>query len=673
LPACLSRAPPKDPPPDGGERIVELCFDDPFSDYDTDPVLAQMFGLGEDEMSAKRNTTDTAPAMLTGLRPYALIMVVGLLIYGQCVSFDFTYCDDLTDVVDRHALNDGYSKVPLAFKSSFGTLYRPVLRTSWIVDESFGGTDPLVYHVSNVLYHLIAAFMVFFALLKLSTPRHYALIFSLLFVAHPLFVQAVVWIPGRNDSLLAIFVLLSLISLLDLLKDGQPFQYALHFFVFALALFTKETAALFPVIGIYFLWVIRGIKPLSGRSVGLVGGWLLIGVLWLLARNAALDDTPRTDLVGLPAFIQNLPSLPALLGKFIFPWKLTGLATFEPASTTAGLLFIAVLVLLCIFAKKIDYKMAGFGFLWVAVFIIPAMFHRLAHAADHYDYLEHRAYLPSFGLLVVLIQIAVGYGFSMKRKPAIYLFVVVLVLLSARGIVYSRSFKDMFGFWEHAIEHNPSRSNFHSVLGKLYFDRREYKKAEACFLKAKSLSRCNDPINYRNLAAVYYSLDEPEKALAVLKEAVELDPENADFHLRLGKAFYKINMNDEAEAAFRAASKLDPRNTEVISNLAGVYERRGQMDEVVATCKKILEIDPNHYVSCNYMGSLYARQEEWDKAAEMWRRAIKTKPDELQPYEGLMRYHLRFGRRENAQYYGTEILRRGGDLSSENRKQLGLQ
>jgi hypothetical protein len=39
-PACLSRAPPDTPPPDGGERIVELCFDDPFPDYDTEPVMA---------------------------------------------------------------------------------------------------------------------------------------------------------------------------------------------------------------------------------------------------------------------------------------------------------------------------------------------------------------------------------------------------------------------------------------------------------------------------------------------------------------------------------------------------------------------------------------------------------------------------------------------------------
>lgn len=39
-PACLSRAPPSIPPPDGGERVMEPFFDDPFPDYDTEPVMA---------------------------------------------------------------------------------------------------------------------------------------------------------------------------------------------------------------------------------------------------------------------------------------------------------------------------------------------------------------------------------------------------------------------------------------------------------------------------------------------------------------------------------------------------------------------------------------------------------------------------------------------------------
>ncbi len=35
-PACLSRA----PPPTGDDRVIEPFFDDPFPDYDTEPVMA---------------------------------------------------------------------------------------------------------------------------------------------------------------------------------------------------------------------------------------------------------------------------------------------------------------------------------------------------------------------------------------------------------------------------------------------------------------------------------------------------------------------------------------------------------------------------------------------------------------------------------------------------------
>jgi len=33
---------PSIPPPDGGERSVGLCFDDPFPNYDTEPVMAYL-------------------------------------------------------------------------------------------------------------------------------------------------------------------------------------------------------------------------------------------------------------------------------------------------------------------------------------------------------------------------------------------------------------------------------------------------------------------------------------------------------------------------------------------------------------------------------------------------------------------------------------------------------
>jgi len=69
--------------------------------------------------------------------------------------------------------------------------------------------------------------------------------------------QAVAWVPGRNDSLAAAFILLSFYSWIKYSSDTKKTGYfALHSVCFALALFTKETSAAFiPVVLLYSILV----------------------------------------------------------------------------------------------------------------------------------------------------------------------------------------------------------------------------------------------------------------------------------------------------------------------------------------------------------------------------------------------------------------------------------
>ena len=57
-PACLSRAPPSTPPPGGTERIIEPYFDDPFPDYDTEPVMAY---ANDPDFAARGVCSERAP------------------------------------------------------------------------------------------------------------------------------------------------------------------------------------------------------------------------------------------------------------------------------------------------------------------------------------------------------------------------------------------------------------------------------------------------------------------------------------------------------------------------------------------------------------------------------------------------------------------------------------
>lgn len=623
-------------------------------------------------MPKTRPAESPEPAFLKGFIPYLVIIVLGSLIYGQSLNFGFTYCDDYRDIIEKHEFNDGFSKVPEAFTSSFGILYRPVLRTSWIVDEAIGGTSPGVYHATNVLYHLIASCLVMIALLRLGLPRLNAFLCAMVFTAHPLLVQAVVWIPGRNDSLLAIFVLLSLISLARVERTMGVGAFALHFLLFALALFTKETAALFPLLGMYYIWVVKRQRLFSKWSVVLVAGWLVAGVGWLLARHAALAGQAHTDITGLEAFVINLPAFPSLFGKSILPWNLSALAIYDTVSTVIGLACIAALVGLGFAAKKIDFRLLGLGVLWLVAFMLPAMFHRLEHAADHYDYLEHRAYVPLFGVLLILQVLLAGLGLSMKRRSLYALFAVLLVALSAHGFVHSRCFSDMHVFWETAIEKNPSRSNFHSVQGKLLFDQGKYRQAMECFEKAIELSKRNDPGNYKNLSVIYNKLDAPEKALAMLKKAVELDPANADYHYSLGRTYYGLGRLEDAESHFMKAVALNPSMPDAYIHLVGIRAGRGEIDEAIEACNKILAIDANHFHALNILGSLYSSEKKMDLAARMWQRIIRIKPDHIPAYESLMRYHLDAGRNAEAKIHALEVLRRGGEVSAEVKRKLEI-
>jgi tetratricopeptide (TPR) repeat protein len=586
--------------------------------------------------------------------PFVLIVALGLLIYGQTLSFDFTFCDDYKNIVEEQALIEDFSRLPQAFTKSFGSLYRPALRISYIVDHAIGGIEPWIYHGSNLIFHLAASCLVFVTLSRLL-GRRTALFFSLLFTAHPLLVEAVAWIPGRNDSLVTIFVLLAFLSISR--------NYAVHFLCFVLALLSKEIAALFPLLGLYHL---RVVKREKARTFILISGWAVIGLAWFLLRSAALERSSSPDLTGLTAFIKNLPALPALIGKLVFPYHLSGLATFEMVSISAGIASVIVLVFLAFRYK--GSRIAGLGAVWFLLFLLPTLFFRVHHADDHFDYMEHRAYLPAVGFLLFLG----GLGLRFEKKKAAVVFTLVLAVFSVRAFMYVREYRDSRTFWNAAIAHDGARSNFYSVLGKFEFDEKEFKEAEALFRKAVSLSKLNDPDNYYNLAVILKEQGRIEESIEFGRRAIELDPRNPFYPFFLGKVYAKRGENDLAEQHLKRAVELHPGYIDSLMQLIGVYLNRKEVDRAIETCHAILSIDADHFLAHDFLGILYAGQGRMEEAAKHWRRTLELNPGHLPSYEKLIRYHLEANRMELARRYGEELLRRGGKLSAEDRRRLGL-
>src|SRR6476660_4920957 len=247
------------------------------------------------------------------------IALAVLAVYATALGFNFIGFDDMEILKQRYFIIGDLSKIGVAFTTDAflgtnGSFYRPLQTVSFMLDALVGGPKPFIYHFTNLLLHIASSLCVFWLLLTLGYQRLLSLLLALLFALHPMFVPMVAWVPTRGDLLLTIFVIVSLVLFIKSFRTNRPALVVWHGLTFFLAFLSKETAvAVPPLCLLYYYFELRktpGRKLIKRYFVV----WLVAGAVWYYLHSAL--HVVRGDEVGLAAFLQNLPIVPELLGKF---------------------------------------------------------------------------------------------------------------------------------------------------------------------------------------------------------------------------------------------------------------------------------------------------------------------------------------------------------------------
>ena len=154
---------------------------------------------------------------------------------------------------------------------------------------------------------------------------------ALIFVAHPVLTQAVSWIPGRNDSLLLLFVLSSFIFLINR-------SLFLHFIFLLWPFLQKESAIVLIPLIIFYIWLISDTKPSKSDLFDLAIGWFGIISFWFLLREHALiNQIPMSFGNALQAIAVSSPSIIQFIGKIFIPVNLSVLPIIQDTSFIYGI------------------------------------------------------------------------------------------------------------------------------------------------------------------------------------------------------------------------------------------------------------------------------------------------------------------------------------------------
>ena len=118
------------------------------------------------------------------------------------------------------------------------------------------------------------------------------------------------------------------------------------------------------------------------------------------------------------------------------------------------------------------------------------------------------------------------------------------------------------------------------------------------------------------------------KAIAELKEAVEISPKNPRYRHALGNAYLRANQPEQALQAFRIAVELDPSFSDAYNELGAAYLRLQQWDSAIDAFRKALAnpryLNPERaYMN---LGNVYMMQRQYVLAAEQFKRVADVLP-----------------------------------------------
>jgi hypothetical protein len=365
-------------------------------------------------------------------------LAAGASAYAATIPLYFI-CDDFEHLaLIRHPFMT--SLWPQLTKGQFDGLayifYRPVGFASLFLDFRLWHYWAPGYHLTNVSLHLLCIAAVFFFCKQLQLKSETCMAASLIFAVLPVNVQAVTWIGCRFDQLATTLGMWSLTSAAHFRRTGKVSSYAMAILFFALAVTSKESAYVVPILWLALELIPQDRQPLRppfARSSAPLLGYVLAPLLMLFHRLHTLggiggyrlttDGSPLAQSFRTQSLVGILIRAPAET-LFGYNWlQPSGRILPLAAGATA-----AIFLTLCLLAKPtpIGRRITWFCLIWVFVAPIPTHFY--FRTPDPGLFSSRAVYFGSIGVSL-LLAVLLSQTFSNPKVSLTWAFSISLLLL----------------------------------------------------------------------------------------------------------------------------------------------------------------------------------------------------------------------------------------------------
>ena len=546
-----------------------------------------------------------------------LILISGI-VYVPYIHGAFIWDDIL--FIQENNLIKSWDNIPAFinqdyFRLSHELSYRPVSGMFHLIIYKLSGSAPISFRLANLVFHLINAFFVFLIFNKLIKNKLCSFAGSILFALHPVHTEIIQCASFNEDILAVFFMLLTFFFYLKVNSDDfvkNRLWIILSFIFFFLALFSKESAIVMPlIIGLHYYLTEREFK------VPGFPGYFVITVFYLWIRFFVMVNltAPQESYLGGSIYINFLTMCKGFMqyiSILFYPVNLCvdygkplSLSVTEPA-VIISFIVIAFYFLITYISKKYSV-IYTFLLLWFPIGLLPVL-----NIVPFGNYISVRyLYFPSIGIFL-LVSFFLKRWISSARLFLLFITTAVC-LLSILTISRNEEWKNEEQLWKSNIQNCPYSIKAYKNLGAFYEKNNRIKESLKIFNKLLTMNPA-DPVLNSNIGLLYNKSNQIDLALKYLLKAVSLDPKCEEAQNNLGVIYQNNGNYKEARKYFLNALKANSYYAPAYDNLGLMLRVTGNYEKAIEMHQNAIKCDPGIAVAYFNMGVIYSIKDDFVEA-----------------------------------------------------------
>lgn len=500
------------------------------------------------------------------------IFLLGLIAFSPALKSKFVGWDDYTHIKNNEIVENFDLKK--LFVSEVHDTYIPLTTLSFAIEYQIGGWSYFLFHLNNIILHLLISALIFFFIQELGFSSKIAWLTAILFCLHPMHVESVAWATERKDVLYSAFYMTALIFYTRYAKDGNRKNYWLALLAGFLSILSKPMALSLPFILFLIDWYLeRGWSKkifiekilffLVIETIALIS---FIGVHLHVGASKISWETPLL-LIWTSTFY---------LKKFFIPFDFCPMYGVEYPISWSNPEYIVAFGLAIVIATSLVVGRKNRLWIFAVLFwLLSAFFLFRIDRFETQIVSDRSMYLPSLGFCLLTAYLI--ERLILKSKLAYGLSGLLICALFCQTYNLTKIWKDSTTLYHYTISKNPNANLALSAIGEMLYE------------------------------------ENNKEAIKYLTRAIEVKPDSDDYFWR-SCAYFDEDLNDLAWEDTNKALELYRNENHYLDGIWRMRSRiqleRYELDEAMKSALKAKHADPSEEKT-NKLITKIEKQEEY--------------------------------------------------------------